>query len=133
MNIRFFNRTYTIRRFGEQTVVRGYITAEYKDYTVSLHVYPTGSDSIQTLAEGERKITRLEAAGTDVLVASSTRDGIKGDLLYFDRDWYECVSAVRYDHTPLSHWKYSFVIVPTDAAGTTDTSNDVENSDTQSG
>jgi hypothetical protein len=38
--------------------------------------------------------------------------GIKGDLLYYKGDWYECTAAQEYDHTLLSHINYQFAIVP---------------------
>lgn len=119
MNITIFNREYTVRRFGEQKTIRGYVATDYTDFTVSLHVH-AGSENIQAVPEGERKVRRLEAHGTDVLRAADHNGGTKGDLLYYNGDWYECVSAVLWDHTLLNHYNYSFVVVPRDAAGTTD-------------
>lgn len=120
MNITIFNRNYRVRRFGEQRIVKGYVTTPHKDFTVSLHVHPAGNDTINALPEGERKIKRLDAHGTDILRAADQTAGVKGDLLYYQGAWYECVSAVEYDHTLLSHWNYAFVIVPKDASGTID-------------
>ena len=122
MNITIFNKKYLVRRFGEQKVVKGYVTTSHEDFTVSLNVHPPGSDTIQALPEGERKIKRLEAAGTDVLHPANQETGEKGDLLYYHGYWYECVSAIEWDHTILNHWEYSFVLVPGDAAGTIDLS-----------
>lgn len=120
MNITIFNRKYWVRRFGEQQNVRGYLTAPYTDFVASLNVHPLGTDSIQALPEGERKIKRLEAHGTSVLRPANQHTGDKGDLLYYHGEWYECVSAVEWDHTMLSHLNYQFVLVPRDAAGTAD-------------
>ena len=127
MNITIFNKKYWARRFGEQTNVRGYLTTSHTDFVVSLNVHPLGTDQIQALPEGERKIKRLEAHGTSVLRPSSQDRGEKGDLLYYDGEWYECISAVGWDHTILSHINYQFVIVPGDAAGTIDLSEPVGN------
>lgn len=132
MNITIFNRTYTVRRFGEQTVVRGYVTTSHEDFTVSLDVYPSGSETMQALPEGERRVRRLEAAGSDILHAANQDTGEKGDLLYYHGEWYECISAVLWDHTMLNHWNYVFVLVPQDAAGTIDLSDPGTDEDTES-
>lgn len=120
MNIRIFNKTYWFRRFGSQSTVKGYVTTPHRDFAASLNVHPPSADTIQALPEGERKVKRLEASGTDVLLASDQARGIKGDLLYYHGDWYECISAIEWDHTILNHWEYVFVLVPKDAAGTVD-------------
>lgn len=120
MNISIFNRKYLIRRFSPQHIVKGYVTAPHEDFEVSLHVHPPGKDTIYALPEGERKVKRLEAHGTVALQSSNQELGIKGDLLYYYGNWYECVSAVLYDHTILSHWNYEFVLLPDDGAGTID-------------
>lgn len=122
MNIALFNKEYRIRRFSEQRIVKGYVTASHRDFTVRLHVHPSGNDTIQSTPEGERKIKRLEAHGTVILQAADQEKGQKGDLLFYHGAWYECVSAVEYEHTILSHWNYAFVIVPSDAAGSIDIS-----------
>ncbi len=123
MNITLFNKKYWVRRFGEQKEVRGYFTAGYSDFVASLNVHPMGADQMQALPEGERKIKRLEAHGSDVLIPANQDTGVKGDLLLYDGDWYECVSAQRWDHTILSHLNYQFVLVPNDASRSADTVN----------
>lgn len=122
MNISLFNKPYTIRRFnGEQRIINGYITSHYEDFTASLHIHPLSDDTINALPEGERLIKRLEGHGNIELRSANQDSDQKGDLLYYDGDWYECESSVKYDHTLLSHWNYKFIIVPDDASGTTDT------------
>lgn len=120
MNITIFNKKYWARRFGPQRNVKGYLTTTHEDFTVSLNVHPVGNDTIQALPEGERKIKRLEAHGTSVLKPSDHEGNIKGDLLFYHGNWYECISAAEWDHTVLNHINYQFVIVPKDAAGTID-------------
>ena len=61
MNIRLFNKNYWIRRFGVQREVKGYLTSGHEDFVASLNVHPLGTDAIQALPEGERKLKRLEA------------------------------------------------------------------------
>lgn len=126
MNITIFNRKYWVRHFGEPKVVLGYITNGFEDRVVSLNVHPLSTDQIKALPEGERKLKRLEAQGTDVLVVSDEAAGTKGDLLYYQGNWYECVSAQPWDHTVLRHTNYQFVLVPKDAARSVDTENPPE-------
>lgn len=88
---------------------------------VSLNVHPLSTDQIKALPEGERKLKRIEAQGTDTLVVADEATGTKGDLLYYMGDWYECVSAQIWDHTILNHTNYQFVLVPKDASRSIDT------------
>ena len=116
MNITLFNKKYWVRRFKEPQNIRGYITADHEDFVASLHIHPMGSDAMIALPEGERKMKHLEGHGTDVLIPASEATGIKGDLLYYMGDWYECTAAQPWDHTVLSHLNYQFCLVPTDPA-----------------
>lgn len=120
MNIRLFNKNYWIRRFGVQREVKGYLTSGYEDFVASLNVHPLGTDAIQALSEGERKLKRLEAHGEVALLVGDEKESRKGDLLYYHGDWYECVNSQMWDHTILSHYNYQFVLVPTDAGGSID-------------
>lgn len=120
MNIRLFNKNYWIRRFGVQREVKGYLASGREDFVASLNVHPLGTDAIQALPEGERKLKRLEGHGEVALLVGDEEAGRKGDLLYYHGNWYECVSSQVWDHTILSHYNYQFVLVPTDAGGTTD-------------
>lgn len=120
MNIRLFNKTYWIRRFGEQKVVKGYVTSGYSDFQASLHIHPLSTDQQQALPEGERTIKRLEGHGEIKLLVANQDLNRKGDLLYYHGDWYECVDCQLYDHTILWHYNYQFTPVPRDAARTPD-------------
>ena len=116
MNITIFNRPYWIRRFGEQTEYKGYLSASFTDMVVSLHVHPLGSETVTMLDEGERIVRRLEGHGTDVLYTADQNKGQKGDLLYYKKHWYECRSSEDYDHTVLRHYNYQFILVPLDGS-----------------
>lgn len=120
MNITLFNKKYWVRRFKEPQNIRGYITADHEDFVASLHIHPMGSDAMLALPDGERKMKHLEGHGTDVLIPASEATGIKGDLLYYMGDWYECTAAQPWDHTVLSHLNYQFCLVPTDGARASD-------------
>lgn len=120
MNIRIFNKPYCIRRFGEQRLVKGYLSSGFTDYTVSLNVHPLGTDAVQALPEGQRHLKRLEAHGEVKLCVANEEHNTKGDLLYYHGDWYECINCQLWDHTLLAHYNYQFVLVSTDTGGVTD-------------
>lgn len=120
MNIALFNKKYWVRRFSEPKNVRGYLTSGREDFVASLHIHPMGSDAMLALPEGERKMKHLEGHGTVELRPASEKTGIKGDLLFYMGDWYECTAAQPWDHTLLSHLNYQFCLVPKDGARGTD-------------
>lgn len=120
MNIRIFNKNYVVRRFMEQKNFKGYLTSEYEDFVASLNVHPLSTDQMQALPEGQRKVKRLEGHGEVELVVADEKQNRKGDMLYYHRDWYECVSSQIWEHTILSHFNYQFVLVPDDVSQSPD-------------
>jgi hypothetical protein len=122
MNIGLFNEDYTVRRFGrEARNIRGKIVYDYTDITVSMHVHPLNYSQVWALPAGERRTNRIAAECSEKLYTSDQDKGIKADLLWYDGQWYECVSEAVHKDTILAHGNYQFVVVPTDAGGTTDT------------
>lgn len=103
-----------------QKLVKGYLVSGFEDMVVSLHVHPLSTNQIMALPEGERKMKRLEGHGEIELHVGDEAENRKGDLLYYQGDWYECLSCQLYDHTMLSHYNYQFVLIPKDASGATD-------------
>lgn len=112
MNIRLFNAKYTVRRFSEPKNVRGYSVSSFSDMQVEIDVSPSGTDSMNTQPEGENKTTALDGWGVPELRTSDVTAGTLGDMLWYDNDWYECVSCRKWNHTLLSHYNYHFVMVP---------------------
>lgn len=121
MNISLFNKKYWMRRFGEQKEVQGYLTYTRTDFVASIHVHPSGSDSTKAQPEGARRIKRLEGHGEIPLLVADETKGQKADLLYYQGDWYDCVSCQMWDHTLLSHYNYQFVLVAADSGRAIDT------------
>ena len=116
MNISIFNKKYRLRRFDEQREVKGYLTASHTDCTVCIHIHPSGTDALTANPEGARTVKKLEGHGNCPLVASNADTNTKGDLIWYQGAWYECVSSQLYDHTPLSHYNYLFIKVPLDGS-----------------
>ena len=123
MNVSLFNRKYWLRRFGEQREVKGYLTADFNDCVVSIHAHPMGTDTLQALPEGERSVKRIEGHGPHKLIAADPNTGMKGDLLLYDGNWYECVVSMSYTQTILAHYNYQFVQVPKDGSRRDDIAN----------
>lgn len=117
MNIRLFNRPCTLRRFEPPEAAGGYLTDGYRDRTVSLHLFPDQSDGLEAPEAGARRRGFLAGRGEIELFPADQNTGRRGDLVYWNGAWYECVSAVFWGHTLLSHWDYRFRRVPQDGAG----------------
>lgn len=120
MNVGIFNKLYWVRRFGPQKNVKGYLVSSHEDFVARLNVHPLSNDTMQALPEGQRKVKRLEGHGVAELRVADEKLSQKGDLLFYNGDWYECVSSQLWDHTILSHINYQFVLVPSDASGSVD-------------
>lgn len=109
---KLFRHNYTIRRHKEQKIIDGYAYAQYEDFEVALNVQPQSSDSISANAEGERRVKRLKAYGDFEFTAADQTRGQRGDFLLYKGVWYECMSALDWDHTILCHNKAEFVEIP---------------------
>lgn len=109
---KLFRHNYTIRRYKEQQNIDGYAYAQYEDFEVSLNVQPQSPDSISTNGEGERRVKRLKAYGDFSFTAADQTRGQRGDFLLYKGVWYECMSALDWDHTILCHNKAEFVEIP---------------------
>lgn len=106
-----FKNDYTLRRYGEQQLTKGHATSPYTDCIVKLNVQPLSADEMQALPEGERTVKRLKSIGRYPITAADQYKNTPGDRLFYDGHWYECVSSIRWNHTPLSHHRSEFVIV----------------------
>lgn len=122
MNIRLFNKNYWVRRFGEQKIIRGYECSSYEDFGISANIHPMSIDKIQALPEGARHMKYLEGHGETELQSANENTHTKGDLLFYQGQWYECTSCQLWDHTVLAHFNYQFVLVPRDVSDTYDLS-----------
>jgi len=115
---KIFRRSFTIRRFGAEVIVDGNGTTTYEDTTATLNVQPLSADELAALPEGERRIRRFKAFGDFLFTTADQDTGRRGDWLYYvgpidpEGHWYECVSSLGWDHTPLRHCRSEFVLVP---------------------
>lgn len=118
MGIQIFRRQFTVRRFGAEENIDGHSIAPYTDISgVKLDVQPLSTDELQALPEGERRTKRMKAFGDFVFTPADQETGRRGDWLYYkgrmdpEGHWYECVSALGWDHTLLAHCRSEFVQV----------------------
>lgn len=100
--LKIWKHKYTLRRFEKQVDFNGYASSKFRDFTVILDVQPISSQKLNQ-PEGERTSTKIQSYGEFLVRSADARNGIQGDRLYFNGDWYECDSAVYYEHTPLRH------------------------------
>ncbi len=133
MNIMMWNKSYWMRRFSEIKNVGGYLTRQKEDTIISIHIETTGSNSMQPAPEGERLVKRLNGQGMVELHSSDQAKGEMGDLVWYRGEWYECTSSVFFHDTILTHWNYTFTVVPSDAHTTFDLSAPAESSEVWSG
>lgn len=115
----FFKKDYIVRRFGEETVVKGVSGSTHEDSVVALEdVQPLSSDELQALPEGERTVRRIKSIGSTKFTTADEESGTPGDWLYYNGRWYECKSCQLWDHTILAHYESEFVVVPSGPATT---------------
>ncbi len=110
MNI--FKLDYTLRTFSRQSTVNGYaVIASYTDRQVKLDVQPVVNTDLRELPEGGRAGKTIKSYGDFPVQTADVKQGYRADLLFYDGEWYECVSSSYYEHTPLRHWKSLYVRV----------------------
>jgi hypothetical protein len=109
--IGIFRRPYTIRRRGEQKLVKGYAVSGDSEFTAMLNIQPLSAKELLALPEGERTVGRVKSFGADALLSADEHSRTPGDLLYYSGKWYECKSCVHWTHTPLAHYESEFVIL----------------------
>lgn len=110
MNI--FKLKYTLRTFSRQKTKRGYaVRASFKDKIVSLDVQPTVAVDLRSLPEGKRAGKSIKSYGDFPVQTADVKQGYRADRLFYDGEWYECVSSSYFEHTPLRHWKSLYTLV----------------------
>jgi len=110
--IGLFKKLYTVRQYSQQEITDGYASANYTDAKLLLDVQPLSPDEMQALPEGDRTVKRIKSFGGDRLTSADEFGNIPGDRLFYNGQWYECVSSVMWDHTVLSHYRSEFVVLP---------------------
>lgn len=111
MFIGLFKKLYTIRRYGTQTIVKGYASAPHTDFMTWLDVQPYSPDDLKVLPEGERTEKRVKTFGGERLVSSDAIEGVLSDRLFYEGRWYQCTSSVMWEHTILRHYRSDFVLM----------------------
>jgi len=114
MNI--FKKKYTLRSYEKQKTKKGFVGEEtYTDKIVSLDVQSVVEKQLQTLEQGKRRTKGIVSYGEFPIKTVNVKTGERADRLFYAGEWYECVSSSFFEHTPLSHWKSTFVCVPESA------------------
>ena len=106
-----FRKKYTVRHYGEQSIVNGYAQQSYTDTVQALDVQPD-TNQLEALAEGATTIGRLRVWSSHPISAADQNTQKKGDCIFWKGHWYECTKSEDWDGTPLKHYCSSFTIVP---------------------
>ena len=104
----FFRRPYTLRRYREPKIVRGYSSIPYENLTLPMDVQTMG-DAVITDGDGSRSVQRLKVFCDDEILVENTLEKQKADRLWFQGKWFECRSSRLSENTPLRHWTATFV------------------------
>jgi hypothetical protein len=107
----FFKSNYTLRRYGEDTIVNGYPTATYTDIEVTLDVQEMSADEVIE-AGGSSDKTMLKAFGDFPISCSKQEDGVRSDELFYNGRWYKCMSSRYSRNTIIRHWTSAFELIP---------------------
>ena len=110
MLLNMWKKYYTLRRFGEQRFVDGYAVRDYSDSKVYLDIQPQKNDTVVT-PDGKRRTSGITAYGEFPITIEDVSAGTPGDWLYYEGWWYECKSSMMYEHSLVSHYTSTFVIV----------------------
>lgn len=107
----FFGKTYSLRRFEENTIVNGYPTAGYEDIRVFLDVQTISDDEVKE-DTGSRDAMMLKTFGDFPIRCTKQEDGLQPDRLFYDGRWYECSASRLSQNTFIKHWTSTFVLLP---------------------
>jgi hypothetical protein len=112
--VKFFERSYTVRRYAPPQEVNGYTTAPtYEEITCLLDVQIESPSKNEYNPDGQRLAKNLTSWGDDRMRSSDAVTQEIGDRLrYEDGFWYECTSCEYLNHTVLHHWHGSWQRVP---------------------
>jgi len=110
--IGLFKKPRIIRKYGKQEIRNGLAASSFSDTTLKLDVQMLRPDELMSLPEGERTMKRVKTYGVGKLTAADEFNGVRGDMLWYRDQWYECVSSVLLENTILKHYRSEFVLVP---------------------
>jgi len=102
-----FGKKYVLRRFGEISYVGGHETYSSEDLEIIADVQPVTRNNSMTEAGAEFS-SRVKTWTDAELTPCDPDKGVKGDWLYHQGKWYQCVSSVNDNNTILSHWTSEF-------------------------
>ena len=109
--VAFFKKPYTVKRFEGNIIINGYPSSGYAEVAnVYLDVQEESASSAMD-ENGKRATKHIRAFGQFPFRCAESPD-IKGDLLRYNEQWYECVSCVQRCNTLLRHYDASFTLLP---------------------
>ena len=104
----FFSKSYTLRRYQEPKIIRGYHSIPYEEFMLLMDVQ-TMENVVITTPDGSESVQRLKAFCDDKILVENTAEKQKADRLWFQGKWFECRSSRLSENTPLRHYTATFV------------------------
>lgn len=104
----FFRKPYTLRRYKEPKIIRGYHSIPYEEFTLPMDVQ-TMEDTVITTPDGSESVQRLKVFCDEEILVENTVRKQKADRLWFQGKWFECRSSRLSENTPLRHYTATFV------------------------
>lgn len=104
----FFMRPYTLRRYLESQIIRGYHSIPYKELTLLADIQ-TMEDVVITMEDGSESVQHLKVFCDEEILVENTAKKQKADRLWFQGKWFECRSSRLSENTPLRHYTATFV------------------------
>lgn len=108
ININFFKRQKTIKRFLQPINIKGYISTPWEEKKMPMDVQ-TMEDKVVTTKDGSKSVQRLKVFCDDELLVDNVERKQKADRLWFQNKWFACISCRLSENTPLRHYTATFV------------------------
>lgn len=98
-----WKKPYIVRRYDEQTFVKGHRVSTHTDFVAYLNVQPvTGSVTLPTSQpEGQRTLPNFKAYGGTILKSADQAAGTPADNVWIDGAWYEVKTSDSWRHISL--------------------------------
>ena len=110
----FFEKPYTLRRYGKKTWAGGLPESPYTDSEIKLDLQPEG-DGLVRIDEGHW-VTRTMKAYSDVpLKTADPNASTDADRILYNHFWYECKSCSYWNYAVLAHYECLFEAVETES------------------
>lgn len=104
----FFKRPYTIKRYLEPKIIKGYSSIPYEFLTLPMDIQ-TLENILITMQDGSRSVQQLKVFCDSEILMENEDTQQKADRLWFQNKWFECKECRLSNNTPLRHYTAKFI------------------------